>query len=237
MTTLNTSAAQAPFSAVLFDLDGTLIDTAADFIRIIKQMCTKYGHACPSDIAIREQVSAGARAMVKLLFGDELANADDENQVLLQYRQEFLDAYEANICVDSRLFAGFDELLTTLETKGVPWGIVTNKPRYLAEQLLDKLALSNRCAVLVCPDDVVNTKPDPEPLFLACRTLGIVPTTAVYIGDHIRDIQAGNGAGMTTVVAEFGYLSQADKASLHEWQADVLIPTPQTLSEYILANV
>lgn len=104
--------------AVLFDLDGTLIDTAPDFIRIIRAMCQKYELAIPHDTAIREQVSAGARAMVKLMFG-ELAQVADDDPKLLAYRQEFLDTYEADICVDSRLFDGLDDLLKLLENKGI----------------------------------------------------------------------------------------------------------------------
>ena len=229
--------------AVLFDLDGTLIDTAPDFIRIIRVMCQKHQHPVPSDADIREQVSAGARAMVRLMFGDELANVADTDEQLLAYRQEFLDLYEQDICVDSRLFDGLDRLLTSLENQGVPWGIVTNKPRYLAENLLAKLDLSDRCGVLVCPDDVANTKPDPEPMFLAVDRLNqqlgcaIQSEYCIYVGDHIRDIQAGNAAGMTTVVAKFGYLSRADKESLHEWGADVLMDTPDELADWVLAQL
>ncbi|WP_066801720.1 HAD family hydrolase [Moraxella oblonga] len=219
--------------AILFDLDGTLIDTAPDFIRIIKIMCQKHSHPCPTDEAIRQQVSAGARAMVRLMFGDELAQAANTDERLLAYRQEFLDLYEKDICVDSRLFDGLDELLQTLENKGIAWGIVTNKPRYLAQNLLDKLNLTKRCAVLVCPDDVVNTKPDPEPMFLACRQLDIDPKNAIYIGDHIRDIQAGQSAGMMTVVAGFGYIVPDENPQ--DWGADVLVETPHKLSQWILS--
>lgn len=229
--------------AILFDLDGTLIDTAADFIRIIKVMCAKHEHACPTDEAIREQVSAGARAMVKLMFGDELANVADTDPKLLDYRQEFLDLYEADICVDSRVFDGLDELLVRLESLGVPWGIVTNKPRYLAQQLLDKLALTDRLGVLVCPDDVVNTKPDPEPMFLAVDKLNtklgthIDPKDCIYVGDHIRDIQAGKSAGVMTIIAKFGYLSAQDKMELPQWGADAIIDTPHELTQFILDKV
>lgn len=218
--------------AVLFDLDGTLIDTAPDFIRIIKTMCQKHNHPVPSDEAIREQVSAGARAMVKLMFGEKLQNVSDDNPQLLAYRQEFLDTYEADICVDSRLFDGLDDLLVTLESQGIPWGIVTNKPRYLAEILLDKLSLTERCSVLVCPDDVTNTKPDPEPMYLACQKLGVNPTDCVYVGDHIRDIQAGNNAGMVTILAGYGYIPPEDKA-LESWQADVIIHSTKELADVI----
>lgn len=222
-----------PIEAVLFDLDGTLIDTAPDFIRIIKLMCQNKGYDCPSDAAIREQVSAGAQAMVRLIFQKKPQVLNDDEQILA-YRQEFLDLYEADICVDSKLFEGFDGLLNTLEKQNITWGIVTNKPRYLAESLLDKLALSMRCSVLVCPDDVKKTKPDPEPLLLACQKLNVNPRSVIYVGDHIRDIQAGNAAQMTTMVAKFGYLSADDKANLADWQADVIVETPKHLIDYIL---
>lgn len=225
--------------AVLFDLDGTLIDTAPDFIRIIKVMCAKHNHPCPSDEAIREQVSAGARAMVKLMFGDELANVADTDPKLLAYRQEFLDMYEADICVDSRLFDGLDDLLLKLESHGILWGIVTNKPRYLAEILLEKLNLTERCAVLVCPDDVKNTKPDPEPMFLAVQkinekfNLHLTPENCVYVGDHIRDIQAGRSANMRTILAGYGYIPPEDKDDLYGWGADVVIHSIADLADVI----
>lgn len=222
-------------NAILFDLDGTLIDTAPDFIRIIKLMCAKHNHPCPTDTAIREQVSAGARAMVRLMFGDELANMADTDERMLAYRQEFLDLYEQDICVDSRLFDGLDVLLDALENKGVAWGIVTNKPRYLAEQLLDKLDLAKRCAVLVCPDDVANTKPDPEPMFLACQKLDIDPQNCIYVGDHIRDIQAGRASGMMTVAVGFGYIVPDENP--HEWGADKVVDTPDELGRLVLGLV
>ncbi|UYZ68617.1 HAD-IA family hydrolase [Moraxella bovis] len=222
-------------NAVLFDLDGTLIDTAPDFIRIIKLMCAKYNHPCPTDTAIREQVSAGARAMVRLMFGDELMNVADTDERMLAYRQEFLDLYGQDICVDSRLFDGLDSLLDTLENKGVAWGIVTNKPRYLAEQLLDKLDLAKRCAVLVCPDDVANTKPDPEPMFLACKKLNIDPKNCIYVGDHIRDIQAGRASGMMTVAVGFGYIVPDENP--HEWGADKVVDTLDELRRLVLGLV
>lgn len=226
-----------PPKAVLFDLDGTLIDTAPDFIRIIGQMCRKYERTPPSDAQIREQVSAGARAMVRLVLDGQLA---EDDPTLLHYRQEFLDLYEADICVDSRLFAGLDELLKTLEARSIPWGIVTNKPRYLAEALLQKLHLSERCAVLVCPEDVAHTKPDPEPMFLALKRLNerqntpLSPQDCVYVGDHIRDIEAGRRAGMVTVVAAYGYIPPEDK-DLSIWGADVIVQDVAALRDFLNA--
>ncbi len=219
--------------AILFDLDGTLIDTAPDFIRIIKDMCDKYQHPCPSDEAIRSQVSAGARAMVKLIFG-ELSLVNDDDPTLLAYRQEFLDLYEKDICIDSRLFDGLDEFLANLESQSIAWGIVTNKPRYLAMNLLAKLNLDKRCSVLICPDDVKHTKPDPEGLLLACQILAVNPKDCLYIGDHIRDIQAGKRASMTTVAAGFGYIAPDDVA-IDDWGADKVVDSPAQLIEYCQA--
>lgn len=225
--------------AILFDLDGTLIDTAPDFIRIIHKMCAKYQHPSPSETAIREQVSAGSFAMVKLMFGDILAD-DGTNKIsnddpkLIAYRQEFLDTYEADICVDSQLFSGLDTMLENIEAlDNIPWGIVTNKPRYLAELLLEKLDLSHRCAVLVCPDDVTNTKPDPEPLFLACKQLDVEPSRCVYVGDHIRDIEAGKRADMITVLASYGYIPPEDKEDLAAWGADFIINSPAQMQDFV----
>lgn len=199
--------------AVLFDLDGTLIDTAADFVRIIGKMSLENDWQAPPEAEIREQVSAGASAMVKLMlrYNDQLEVSED---ALLTFRQQFLDDYEADICVDSCVFAELEEVLTTLEKQSVPWGIVTNKPRYLAELLLQKMALDERCAVLICPDDVSRSKPDPEPMYMALEKLSIPRGAAgcvLYVGDHIRDIEAGKAAGMPTILAAYGYIPPEDQ--------------------------
>lgn len=226
-----------PIQAVFFDLDGTLIDTAPDFVRIIQQMCADEGRPAPSEAAIREQVSAGARAMVQLMFAEQLGQICDDDLRLLSRRQAFLDRYEIDVCVDSRVFEGLEVLLEKLEVYHIPWGIVTNKPRYLAENLLDKLNLSSRCGVLVCPDDVKNPKPNPEPLYLACQKIGVEPFACIYIGDHRRDIEAGRAAGMQTAIAGFGYLSAADLASIDTWGADVIMQTPKALTDWVLQQV
>lgn len=226
-----------PIQAVFFDLDGTLIDTAPDFVRIIQQMCADEGLSAPSEAAIREQVSAGARAIVQLMFAEQLGQICDDDPRLLSRRQAFLDRYEIDVCVDSRVFEGLEVLLEKLEGYRIPWGIVTNKPRYLTENLLDKLNLSSRCGVLVCPDDVKNPKPDPEPLYLACQKIGVKPLACIYIGDHRRDIEAGRAAGMQTAIAGFGYLSAADLASIDTWGADVIMQTPKVLTDWVLQQV
>lgn len=211
--------------AVLFDLDGTLVDTAKDFIYIIKEIADKYNLICPEEHTIREQVSAGSLAMVSL-FTQSNAGNNLTQEVLLQYRQEFLDKYKENICVQSELYLGIDELLTNLEKHNIPWGIVTNKPRILAEKLLTSLSLNTRCSTLICPDDVQKSKPDPEPMLLALDQLNIPYENArqvFYIGDHIRDIKAGSEAHMQTIIAGYGYIKLSEISNLDTWGADLIV--------------
>ena len=205
--------------AVLFDLDGTLIDTSADFVRIIQNMCRDKGVEPVASELIRAQVSEGARAMVKLVY-PELDVNDPE---FLQHRQRFLDIYGADIAVDTDLFAGMYPLLDELEAAQIPWGIVTNKPRWLSEALLKALNLTERCSVLVCPEDVSNTKPDPEPMYLAAQQINIAPEDCIYVGDHPRDIDAGRAAKMYTILAAYGYLPLVHKDDLTAWQADCIV--------------
>lgn len=205
--------------AVLFDLDGTLIDTAQDFIRIIQEMCREKGVAVVDADLIRSQVSEGARAMVKLVYPE----LDVTDELFLQHRQRFLDTYGADIAVATDLFDGMYPLLDALEAAEIPWGIVTNKPRWLSEALLKALHLTERCAVLVCPEDVQNTKPDPEPMYLAAKQINIAPEDCIYVGDHPRDIDAGRNAQMYTILAAYGYLPFAHKDDLTVWQADCIV--------------
>lgn len=215
--------------AVLFDLDGTLIDTAADFIRIIQGMCRKEGRAIVDADLIRTQVSEGARAMVKLVYPE----LDVDDPVFLAHRQRFLDIYGADIAVDTDLFAGMYPLLEDLEQHQIPWGIVTNKPRWLSESLLKALNLTERCAVLVCPEDVKNTKPDPEPMYLAADHLKIDAKQIIYVGDHPRDIDAGRHAEMYTILAAYGYLPLQYKDNLEAWQADRIVNNVTELHQVI----
>lgn len=209
--------------AVLFDLDGTLVDTAPDFVRVLNNMRDKYGRPALASEKIRPAVSAGARTMVKVGFPEyEL-----ESPEFAQLRQEFLDAYGADICQESQLFTGLNTLLENLESKSIPWGIVTNKPRIYSEALLLALDLTQRCGVLVCPDDVSQSKPHPEPMYLACKQLNVDPTQTVYVGDHIRDIQAGNNAQMTTIAVGFGYIVEGE--DINDWQANLCVQTVDDL--------
>ncbi|OTG63812.1 HAD family hydrolase [Acinetobacter silvestris] len=215
--------------AVLFDLDGTLIDTAADFIRIIQTMCREEGREIVNADLIRTQVSEGARAMVKLVYPE----LDVEDPIFLAHRQRFLDIYGTNIAVDTALFDRMHPLLEELETHAIPWGIVTNKPRGLSESLLKALHLTERCAVLVCPEDVYKTKPDPEPMFLAANHLKIDAKQIIYVGDHPRDIDAGRNAEMYTILAAYGYLPLQHKDDLKAWQADCIVENVTELHQVI----
>ena len=219
--------------AVLFDLDGTLIDTAADFIRIIQQMCRDEQRPIVDAEHIRTQVAEGARAMVKLGYPE----LDVTDPVFLAHRQRFLTAYGDNIVVDTDLFAGMYALLEELEAHQIPWGIVTNKPRRLSESLLAELNLSDRCAVLVCPEDVRNTKPDPEPMYLAAKQLDLDAKDIIYVGDHPRDIDAGRNADMYTILAAYGYLPLESRDDLAAWQADAIIHTVSELHQLLKQKI
>ncbi|MDV2440271.1 HAD-IA family hydrolase [Acinetobacter gerneri] len=215
--------------AVLFDLDGTLIDTAADFIRIIQDMCKEEGRAVVAADLIRTQVSEGARAMVKLVYPE----LDVNDPVFLAHRQRFLDLYGADIAVDTDLFEGMYPLLAELKAHQIPWGIVTNKPRWLSEALLKALNLTERCAVLVCPEDVSKTKPDPEPMYLAAKQIQIAAEDCIYVGDHPRDIDAGRAANMYTILAAYGYLPLEYKDDLNAWKADCIVQNVKELQQII----
>lgn len=215
--------------AVLFDLDGTLIDTAADFIRIIQNMCREEGRAVVDAALIRTQVSEGARAMVKLVYPE----LHVEDPIFLAHRQRFLDIYGADIAVDTDLFDGMYPLLEQLEAKQIPWGIVTNKPRWLSEALLEALNLTERCSVLVCPEDVSQTKPNPEPMYLAANHIQVAAENCIYVGDHPRDIDAGRAAKMYTILAAYGYLPLQYKDDLTAWHADCIVDTVAALQQQI----
>ncbi|WP_312931095.1 N-acetylmuramic acid 6-phosphate phosphatase MupP [Pseudomonas sp.] len=212
--------------AVLFDMDGTLLDTAPDFIAIAQAMLAERGLAPVADKTVRDVISGGARAMVCATFGIE---PDDERFEPL--RLEFLERYQRDCAVHSRLFDGMDTLLDDIEKGGLLWGVVTNKPLRFAEPIMQRLGLAERSALLICPDHVKNSKPDPEPLILACATLKLDPASVLFVGDDLRDIESGRDAGTRTAAVRFGYIHPEDNPN--NWGADVVVDHPLDLRKVL----
>lgn len=215
---------QQTYQAILFDLDGTLIDTAGDFIAVLNEMRVNGGLAPLDACAIRAVVSDGARAMIKLAFGIE-----ENDPKFASTRQHFLDLYLKNIANHSRLFPGLEQLLDWCHSQHIPWGVVTNKPRLYSEVLLKRLNLWQQMGALVCPDDVSHAKPHPEPMLKACNELAIAPEHCLYVGDHVRDIEAGKNANMPTIAAGYGYVHGESEAQ--SWQANWTVDTSQSLQQ------
>lgn len=209
--------------AVLFDLDGTLVDSAHDFIAVINRMRLDRGRAPMALAELRPVVSKGARAMLGAGFPD--VDEDQRNA----WVREFLDLYENGLGLHGGPFDGIEALLATLEAGGCPWGIVTNKPEYLARKLLPLLGWESRCAVLVGGDTLPVRKPDPLPLFHAAKAIGVAAHECIYVGDDERDIMAARAAGMPSVVALWGYRLREDDP--FAWQGDALIHAPAELCE------
>lgn len=211
--------------AVLFDLDGTLADTAPDLGHALNLMRRARGLPSLPPAAIRPVASHGARGLLGLGFN--LAPQDEGYDTM---REEFLTVYEANLCRETRLFAGIAELLTALEARGLPWGIVTNKQERFTLPLLDLLRVRQRAACIISGDTTAKTKPHPEPLLAASRAVGFPPQACVYVGDDRRDMQAGLAAGMRVAVAGWGYLNGNDPEN---WGAHWTIDRPEQLLRYL----
>jgi len=215
-----------PLEAVLFDLDGTLLDTAPDFIGVLRTLLEEQNLPTTlTNAQIRSQVSHGAAAMVSLGF-----NMNRQHPQFESLRLRFLELYAARLSQSTRLFPGMEELLQAIEKQGLPWGIVTNKPLRYATPLLENLNLSDRCSTLICPEHVQKPKPAPEPMLLACEQISCNPHNTVYIGDHRRDIEAGNHANMQTIAVLYGYIDENDPAE--SWKADILVDTVIQLTSW-----
>jgi len=213
--------------AVLFDLDGTLVDTAPDLACALNAVLQQQQlEALPYSV-IRPIVSNGAEALIKLGFGTELP--DEQYQTI---KSNFIRYYQHNIATQSILFAGMEAALRHLENAEIPWGIVTNKPEYLTRPLLEKMDLYQRAGCIVCGDQVNNPKPHPEPIYLACQQLGVLPNNAVYIGDAERDIRSGRLAGLKTIACAYGYIPATD--NINNWQADSIMQDSSELLEWVL---
>jgi len=213
-------------ACVLFDLDGTLLDTAPDLAAALHRLCRERGVAEPSFSAIRQTVSHGAPGMLKACFGLEI-----DDPLYAECNRRFLEFYAEAIAVKTALFPGMGEVLAHLEAYSIHWGIVTNKPGWLTEPLVKSMGLWPRAACVVSGDTLDKRKPDPEPLWYACEQIGVTPTCSLYVGDAERDVQAGKRAGMMALIAGFGYLSGQDRPE--EWGADGFLEQPLDLLAWL----
>ena len=208
--------------AVLFDMDGTLLDTAPDFVAVCQAMRAARDLPPMDEQLIRDVVSGGARAMVSATFGLEVGAEGFE-----ALRLEFLERYQEHCAVLSKPFAGMPELLADIEAAHLKWGVATNKPVCFAEPIMQRLELAGRSATLVCPDHVARGKPAPDMLLLACEQMGIPPAEVLFVGDDARDIEAGRAAGCKTAAVTYGYIHPEDNP--RHWGADVVVDHPLEL--------
>ena len=217
------SARPRELKAVIFDLDGTLVDTADEFVMVVQALRAEHGRAAMDPARIRASVSNGARALVALAL-----DIAEEEPVFEQKRQRLLDLYSGVLGSVARPYPGIEALTAALEQRGIAWGISTNKPRAYTEPLLQRLDMRPGPGSVVCPDDVTERKPHPESLYRNCSELGCGPHQAIYVGDHLRDIEAGRRAGMYTIAAAYGYIEPDDDpfswgASAHARQSTDLL--------------
>ena len=212
--------------AVLFDLDGTLADTAPDMALTVNAMRERRGLEPVAEGVVRPYVSQGARGMICAAFRITTDHPDYASM-----REEFLDLYAGNLCVRSRLFPGMDNVLEALETRGISWGVVTNKFERFARPLIEQLGLGRRAGVVVGGDTCARAKPYPDPLLHAAQSLGTAPAETLYVGDDQRDVQAARAAGMPVLVAGYGYLGDGPPPA--SWGADGIIDSPTGISDWL----
>lgn len=211
----------ATVDCVLFDLDGTLLDTARDLVHALHRVCDEEDQSQPEAELASRYVSTGAAGLIKLAFPD----VDDDTVERL--RQRLVEIYEQNICTHTVPYPGITELLDALHTENIPWGVVTNKMHYLALPIMEQLGLYEHCQTLVGGDTAARNKPHPDPILHALDELGVAPGKAVYVGDAEKDVLAGQAAGATTVAASWGYILPGQAP--HEWNADYTIDRPADL--------
>ncbi len=198
----------------LFDLDGTLVDTAIDMLHALKLLAKENGIQIePNHAKYKELITHGSRAIVESIFGKT------DKHTFLKLQKRYLEIYQEILTQGSCLFAGVENFLQTLDKQNIPWGIVTNKPAYLAKPLVESLPALQNCSVLIGGDCTNFSKPHPEPINTAINKLNINPKKSWYIGDALSDISAGNAAGMQTAIALWGYIGINDTPE--KWQATI----------------
>ena len=215
--------------AVLFDLDGTLADTAPDLARALNRVRSAHDLAPMPLELTRSYTSSGARGLLKVGFG-----LDPGNERYEALKLQFLDFYAAEICVDTCLFDGMAELLDQFDRDRLPWGVVTNKAERFTLPLLQGLRLGERAACIVGGDTTARLKPHPDPLLHAAAALRLPPSDCLYIGDDLRDVQAARAAGMRVLAAKYGYLG--DGGAIESWQADAIIEHPREVLDFLQAR-
>lgn len=218
-------AAPRTIKGVLFDLDGTLLDTAPDMAQALNRLRTEHGQQTLGFAQIRPHVSHGALALVRLGF----PQADDAEVAALRTR--FLELYSGDLATQTRLFPGFESVLQQLDTWRLRWGVVTNKPAFLTEPLLAALQLAGRTACIVSGDTLTQRKPHPAPLLHAADLMGVDARDCVYVGDAERDVRAAHAAGMSALIALFGYVGEHDQPQA--WNADAMISEPNELLAWL----
>ena len=215
-----------PIKAVLFDLDGTLVDSAPDLAGAVNELLTEHDRPIMAVNALRPMVGAGARGMLGLAFG---VKPDDERYEPL--KQRFLSLYASRLTRETQVFEGVSEVLDWLEAQQLAWGIVTNKAYGLAHSVTTGLGLYPRARVLIGGDTTPFAKPHPQPLLEAAQRLGLEPEHCLYVGDDLRDVQAGRAAAMRTIAAAWGYLGQGEH--IDDWGADWQAANPNDLSDLL----
>ena len=222
----NVSLRDHHIKAVLFDLDGTFADTAPDLAAALNHVRGQRGLPPLPLETVRPQASHGARGLLKLGFGIG-PDAPDFDTL----RECFLDYYAAHICIHTRLFPEMAQLVAALEQRGLPWGIVTNKPHRFTVPLMQALGYARRAACLISGDTCARAKPYPDQLFKASEIMGIAPANCLYLGDDLRDMEAAQAAGMRGIIARYGYIDA--QTNLDNWHADGGVDMPLTLLNYI----
>ncbi|MYH90564.1 MAG: HAD-IA family hydrolase [Gammaproteobacteria bacterium] len=212
--------------AVLFDLDGTLLDTAGDLVAALNTILDEDGRPPMPLDTFRPWVSQGGLTLVSMAYG--LPRESEEAQALWQ---RYLAAYESDISRHSCLFDGLEGILAGLESGSRPWGIVTNKPTYLTDRLLRELGMRDRPACMVCSDTAPRSKPWPDPVLLACEIMGVPPERALMVGDDERDVASARAAGADAVVAAWGYIRPDDDPAT--WGASAILPRPAALRPWV----
>ncbi|MBA2079021.1 phosphoglycolate phosphatase [Rhodanobacter sp. PCA2] len=210
----------AHIEGVLFDLDGTLLDSAPDLHAALVAYCAEAGAAAPGYAAVREVVSRGSRAILRCAFAES-------DEALVARMPRYLEIYQGMLATHTRPFDGIVPLLDAIEAQEWRWGIVTNKPGFLTEELIQRMDWDLRASAVICGDTLPVKKPDPAPVLLACEHARIDPARGVFVGDDARDVEAGRAAGLYTVAVRWGYL---DGGNPESWGADAVLDHPRQLA-------